>query len=60
MILRELRIKYGMTQEELARKVSVNRATIALIEAGKNKPSVKLAKKLAPIFDINWADFFKD
>lgn len=60
MILRTLRIKFGLSQDELAKEMGCNRSTIAMIETGKNVPSVKLAKKLAKYFDVNFSEFFKD
>ena len=39
-----------MTQEELARKVSVSRQTINAMEAGKYVPSTVLALKIAQVF----------
>lgn len=58
--LRTLRIKYGLSQDELASEMDCNRSTIAMIETGKNEPSIKLAKKLAKYFDVDWTVFFKD
>lgn len=39
-----------MTQEELARRVSVSRQTINAMEAGKYVPSTVLALKIAQVF----------
>jgi putative transcriptional regulator len=44
------RAVHGMTQEELARKVSVSRQTINAMEAGKYVPSTVLALKIAQVF----------
>jgi putative transcriptional regulator len=44
------RAVHGMTQEELARKVSVSRQTINAMEAGKYVPSTVLALKIALVF----------
>ena len=41
--IKELRIKVGMTQEELAEKAGVRRETIVFLEQGKYNPSLKLA-----------------
>ena len=40
----------GLTQEELAQKVSVSRQTIIAIEKGNYTPSVFLALKIAQVF----------
>ncbi len=41
--IRELRARYDLTQEELARRVGVRRETIVFLEKGKYNPSLKLA-----------------
>lgn len=41
--LKEYRQAAGLTQEELAEKVSVRRETIIRLEAGKYNPSLKMA-----------------
>lgn len=41
--IRELRARYDLTQEELAKKVGVRRETIVFLEKGKYNPSLKLA-----------------
>ena len=58
--IKELRIKLGMTQEELAEKAGVRRETIVFLEQGKYNPSLGLAnqvskilhKRLDEVFDL--------
>jgi len=45
--IRELREKFGLTQEGLAKKVGVRRETIVLIEKGDYNCSILLAHALA-------------
>lgn len=45
--IKELRTRYGLTQEELAQKVGVRRETVLFLEAGKYNPSLKLAHDVA-------------
>ena len=59
MNIKELRIKKGLTQEQLANECGVQRTTITMIELGENKPSVELAKKLGVIFEVDWKGFFE-
>lgn len=47
-----------MTQEELARRVGVRRETIVFIENGKYNPSLKLAYKIARVFNAKIEDIF--
>lgn len=56
--LRELREARGITQTALADAVNVSNTTISMIEIGVNNPSVKLAKKLAKYFGVEWTIFF--
>ena len=41
--IKELRARYDLTQEELAKRVGVRRETIVFLEKGKYNPSLKLA-----------------
>ena len=41
--IKELRARYDLTQEDLAKKVGVRRETIVFLEKGKYNPSLKLA-----------------
>lgn len=45
--IKELRARYNMTQEDLARIVGARRETILFIEKGKYNPSLKLAYDIA-------------
>jgi DNA-binding XRE family transcriptional regulator len=45
--IKELRARYDLTQEDLARKIGVRRETILFIEKGKYNPSLKLAHDIA-------------
>lgn len=48
----------GMTQEELANKVSVSRQTINAMEANKYVPSTVLALKVAKVFNKTVEEIF--
>ncbi len=45
--IKELRARYNLTQEDLARKVGVRRETIVFLEKGKYNPSLQLAHNVA-------------
>jgi putative transcriptional regulator len=45
--IKELRARYDLTQEDLAKQVGVRRETILFIEKGKYNPSLKLAHDIA-------------
>ena len=47
-MLRQLREREDLTQEELANKAKVARSYVALLEAGRKKnPSLEILKRLA-------------
>ena len=48
-----LRKKSGLSQEELAEKVSVARQTISKWELGETSPDLKQAKELSKIFNVS-------
>jgi putative transcriptional regulator len=45
--IKELRARYDLTQDDLARKVGVRRETILYLEKGKYNPSLLLAYQIA-------------
>ena len=45
--IKELRARYDLTQEALARMVGVRRETIVFLEKGRYMPSLKLAHDVA-------------
>ncbi|HOI59876.1 MAG TPA: helix-turn-helix transcriptional regulator [Candidatus Pacearchaeota archaeon] len=56
--IKELRVKYNLTQEDLARMVGVRRETILFLEKGKYMPSLKLAYDVAKVLKSNIEDVF--
>ena len=56
--IKELRAKYNLTQEDLAKKVNVRRETIVFLEKGKYMPSLKLASDVSKVFNCKIEDVF--
>jgi len=56
--IKELRARYDMTQEDLAKKVGVRRETILFIEKGNYNPSLKLAHEIARVLQTTIDDLF--
>ena len=50
--LRGLRDRASLSQEELAERAGVSRATIAALELGKRKPHPKTRRKLAEALGV--------
>lgn len=49
---------HDITQEELANKLEVSRQTILAIEKNKYDPSLKLALKIAKLFEVPVEELF--
>jgi len=56
--IKELRARYDLTQEELAKKVGVRRETIVFLEKGKYNPSLKLAYNIAKVLKSDIEEVF--
>lgn len=49
MNIKNLRLKAGMTQADLAKKLDVDQTAVSRWESGQNKPLRKIHKKLARV-----------
>jgi transcriptional regulator with XRE-family HTH domain len=58
-ILRKLRLKAGLTQEQLALEADIRRTYVSLIELGQNQPTVNTIFKLARALKISPSKFIK-
>ncbi|MCJ7714275.1 helix-turn-helix transcriptional regulator [Candidatus Bathyarchaeota archaeon] len=56
--IKELRARYDLTQEDLAKKVGVRRETILYLEKGKYNPSLKLAHDIASVLKTTIDNLF--
>ena len=56
--IKELRARYDLTQDDLARKVGVRRETILYLEKGKYNPPLKLAHDIAKVLKTTIDDLF--
>ena len=56
--IKELRARYDLTQEDLAKLVGVRRETILYLEKGKYNPSLELAYKIAKALETTIVDLF--
>lgn len=51
--IKKLRVEKGLTQDELAEKLSVTRQAVSNWENGKTQPDIETLTKLAEIFDVS-------
>lgn len=56
--IKNLRLVFDLTQEELAEKLEVSRQTIISLEKGRYNPSIQLAFKIARVFQCRIEDVF--
>ncbi len=56
--IKELRARYDLTQDDLARMVGVRRETILYLEKGKYNPSLILAHQIAQALRTTIDDLF--
>ena len=56
--IKELRARYDLTQDNLARQVGVRRETILYLEKGKYNPSLMLAHQIAKALKTTIGDLF--
>lgn len=56
--IKEMRKSRGLSQDELARAVSVTRQTVISLESGKYMASLPLAFRLAQFFNVKIEDIF--
>ena len=51
-IIKTLRMKWGLTAEELAARAKVTRATVAKIESGNGNPTIETLGALSRVFQL--------
>ena len=56
--IKELRARYNLTQDDLAKKVNVRRETILYLEKGKYNPSLILAYQISKVLNTTINDIF--
>lgn len=52
-VLKELRLKSGMTQQELATKLGVTKSVVSYYELAERTPSPEILLKLANLFHVS-------
>ena len=58
--LKEIRLRNGLSQRQLARQSGVANATISQIESGKLNPTVSMLKKVLDGIPLRLSEFFSD
>lgn len=58
--LKNIRIKKGKTQNEVAELSGISRSYYTKIELGIKTPTVEVAKKIAKTLGFEWSIFFEE
>jgi transcriptional regulator with XRE-family HTH domain len=58
--LADLRKQKNLTQMEIAQRAGITQSAYNHIELGRRAPTVKTAKALAQILEIEWVEFFNE
>ena len=58
--IKELRLKAGLTQVQLAKKMNVDQAAVSRWETGETKPLRKCHKKLAKVLGSTLEELYKE
>lgn len=58
--LKEIRKDKGLTQLDVANKANIERSYYTMIESGKRKPSVTVAKSIGKTLNFDWTIFFSE
>ncbi|UED79210.1 helix-turn-helix transcriptional regulator [Lysinibacillus sp. CD3-6] len=58
--LKTRRLENKLTHDEVAKASGIKRAYYTMIEQGKRRPSVHVAKSIAVVLDFDWVLFFDD
>lgn len=56
--MQELRIKNGLTQDEVAKETGVSKDYISMIERGVRNPSDKMKERLAKLYNTTVVQIF--
>lgn len=58
--LKTKRLANNLTHHDVAKASGIKRAYYTMIEQGKRRPSVHVAKSIAVVLDFDWVLFFDD
>ena len=57
--VKEFRVRYNLTQEDLAQKLKIDRSSVAKWESGENSPRLKYLVAMSKIFQCKIEDLIK-
>lgn len=51
--LKDLRLRFGLTQQDLANKLDISKSTISMYETGNRTPDFEVLEAIADIFNVS-------
>lgn len=54
------RKKLGYLQDDVAKEAGISRVAYCNIELGKRNPSVKVAKRIGKLLEMDWTELFNE
>lgn len=58
-VIKNLRKKWGLTAEELAKKANLTRATVSKIEGGGGNPTIETIEALSGVFQLSSSELIR-
>lgn len=58
--LRALRIQRGLTQQELAAQLKIDRSTLCKYETGYSEPKLDILRKVSKLFGVDYNYLLED
>lgn len=58
--LKSVRLGKALTMKTVSAQAGITDSYYCLIESGKRRPSVEVAKRIAHVLGLNWTEFFKE
>ena len=60
MNIKNIRMSKGLTQDDLAKAVNVQRTTVTMWETNRSLPNIIMLKKIAKVLDCTVDDLLKE
>lgn len=60
MNIKNIRMSKGLTQDDLAKAVNVQRTTVTMWETNRSLPNIIMLKKIAEVLDCTVDDLLKE
>ena len=59
-IIKTARKRLGKAQTDISEEIGITQAALSLMENGRRRPSVEVAKRLGVALGVDWTLFFEE